>query len=462
MITFRTLDLDGLWLRMDSRNIDPSVLVRRSGVEKITERLDSDHVEVIIGPRQSGKTTVLMMLIDALLQRGVTPQRVFYVNMDTIDRFEQFNNPMLLVEQINHVREKGERVYLFLDEVQRLDTPGKFLKGVYDLGQNIKVLATGSSSLELNSKIKEFLTGRKRETYIFPISFKEYIRYENKVPFHLMPEYLAESSLGQWQELEKIYGLYLNRIMEEMAIYGGYPAVLKAMGHQAKLEELNEIYRSYIKKDIVELLNLGKSELFTNLVKVLSAQTGNLINKSEICSLLGSNMSTVTKYMNILMETYVAAFLPPFVSSPRNEVRSAQKCYFMDNGIRNFTVRQFGEFSLRPDKGAVMENLIFTELAKEGALLDEELFYWRTKNGAEVDFLWRVGTGDDVVPVEIKTGSARPGLLSKSFHSFLETFSPQKALFLNRDLFHIEKIKQTDVYYIPNHWFLLLGRKLIA
>ena len=459
MIRYRTLDIDGLWNKIDSYDIDPNKLVPRLQLKKITGRFQTNHVELIIGPRQSGKTTLLMMLIHELDKGGIPPQKIFYINLDTIDRMEQFKNPMVLVDRVDYFRERGERVYLFLDEAQRLETPGKFLKGLYDLNKKIKVFASGSSALELRSKIKEFLTGRKRETHLYPLSFKELIRFENKMPAASVDVKLEHASTPGWQQKEKIFAPYLTRIMEDMAIYGGYPAVLTTADTEKRLEELEEIYQSYVKKDIIDFLKVDRPDVFNHLVKVLAAQVGNLVNKSEICSLLGSNAVTVTKYMNILKDTYIAAYLPPFVSSRRNEIKSSHKCFFLDNGLRNFALRQFNPLTHRADKGALIENLVFAELVKENALQKEELFFWRTKAGAEVDFVLQGKSG--LVPVEIKAGSARAGLLSRSFHAFLDHFSPGTGVFLNRDLFHVEKIKQTDVYYVPTHWFLLFGLELV-
>jgi uncharacterized protein len=461
MIEYRTLDLDGLWNKIGSRDIDFKKIVPRSQVNKITGRFQSDHVELIIGPRQSGKTTLLMMLIHELTVGAVTPRQIYYINLDTIGEVDQFKNPMLLVKQIDDARRSGERVYLFIDEVQRLAQPGMFLKGIYDLAENIKVFATGSSSMEIKSKTKEFLTGRKRETHLFPLSFKEYIASENKIPGTLSGVKFEEVSVENWRQNEQLYGQYLSRVMEEMAVFGGYPAVITSKDRQASMEELNEIYQSYVKKDVIEFLKVGRSEVFNQLVKVLATQVGNLINKSEICSLLGSNLITVTKYMDILKETYIAGYLPAFVSNRRNEVKSAHKSFFMDNGLRNFSVRQFNALNDRADKGALIENLVFTELVKDNAFYNEELFYWRSKGGAEIDFVLSVPDKGGIIPIEIKSGAARPGLLSKSFHAFLNIFSPKAAIFLNRDLFHIEQVKQTRVYYIPNHWFLLFGPGLI-
>ncbi len=459
MITYRTLDIDGLWNKLDTYEIDADNLVPRNRLTKINQRFQTGHVELIIGPRQSGKTTLLMMLMGELAQQGIPPRKIFYINLDTIDQMEQFKNPMLLVDRLDHFREPGERVYLFLDEAQRLETPGKFLKGLYDLNKKIKVFATGSSTLELRSKIKEFLTGRKRETHLYPLSFKEMIRRENKIPAAAVEVKLDHASTADWRQKEKLFGPYLTRIMEDMLIYGGYPAVLTASAREESIEELEEIYLSYVKKDIIDFLKVERTDVFNHLVKVLASQVGNLVNKSEICSLLGSNAVTVSKYMNILQETYIAAYLPPYVSSRRNEIKSAHKCFYLDNGLRNFALRQFNPISHRTDKGALIENLVFTEFVKDNALQKEELFFWRTKGGAEVDFVLQ-GKGG-IVPIEIKAGTARPGLLSRSFHAFLDHFSPGAAVFLNRDLFHVEKIKQTRVFYVPTHWFLLLGLALV-
>jgi predicted AAA+ superfamily ATPase len=123
--------------------------------------------------------------------------------------------------------------------------------------------------------------------------------------------------------------------------------------------------------------------------------------------------------MNILQETYIAAYLPPFVSSRRNEIKSSHKCFFLDNGLRNFALRQFNPLTHRTDRGALIENLVFTEFVKDNALQKEELFFWRTKGGAEVDFVLQGKSG--FVPIEIKAGTARAGLLSRSFHNDKKT-----------------------------------------
>jgi len=460
MITYSTLDIDGLWSKKESKSISWNKLVPRFPLDNIVNRFSKNYIEIVIGPRQSGKTTLLRMLIHELNKQEIHKDKIFYINLDTAPPLEQFENPMLLVKLLSSRRQGKERLYLFIDEVQRLKNPGKFLKGIYDLEENIKIFVSGSSSLEIKSKIKEYLTGRKRETYLLPISYREYVDFEKKIPISLDQIPLEPSTIGEWRESESLYGEYLRGKMAHLSIYGSYPAVLMEKDSRERMEVLAEIYRSYLKKDVVEFLKIGNSEVFSHLLKVLASQVGNLINKSELCSLLGSNSVTLTKYMDILKETYVTGYLPPYVSSKRNEVKSSHKCYFIDNGLRNFAIRHFNALEDRSDRGALIENLVFGELAKNGFLLDEGLHYWRTKGGAEMDFV--ISHNGSNLPVEIKSGPAKPGLLSRSFHSYLDNFSPTQAIFLNRNLFHIQQFKKTQVFYIPNHWFLLYGPALLG
>ena len=459
MITYKTLDIDGLWNKTESRAFDASNKVFRADINPITGRFDRDLIEIIIGPRQSGKTTLLFLLISRLLSDGILPEQIFYLNLDTTIVVSKFENPSLFVEKLNAQRKEDERIYLILDEVQRLKTPGKFLKGIYDLEKNIKIFVSGSSSLEIRSKIKEFLTGRKRETHLLPLAFQEMVSHENNLPDTLQSIPLQEKTIDQWCRNDSIYGAYLARKMEETAIYGGYPAVYLAENDEERGEILAEIYTSYVKEDVIDLMNIEKVDIFMKLVQTLSSQVGNLVNKSEICSLIGSNSVTVSKFINILKETYIIWYLPPYVRAKRNEIKSAHKCFFIDNGLRNFSVKLFNSLSGRPDRGAVLENLVFTELFKKTSISDV-LYFLRTKAGAEMDFV--LIKNDTAIPIEIKSGSAIPGRYPRSFHSFLNRFSLEFAIYLNKDVFEIDEVGNTKVFCIPIHWFLLFGIEMLG
>ena len=458
MIRYNTIDINDLWNKSEYREFNAEIKIARRDLKPITSRFDKDLIEIIIGPRQSGKTTLLFFLINRLLFEKILPEQIFYLNLDTIVSDSLFNNPSIFVEQLIAKRKSNKRLFLFLDEIQRLENPGLFLKGVFDLQKNIKIFVSGSSSLEIRSKITEFLTGRKRETHLYPLSFTEIVNHENNLPDTFLGTKLTKKTITKWQKNESVFGAYLAQKMIQTATYGGYPAVYLAQNHDERIETLAEIYNSYLRKDIMDLMKIEKIEVFMKLVQTLSSQTGNLVNKAEICSLIGSNAVTITKFINLLKETYIASLLPPYVSAKRNEIKSAHKCFFMDNGLRNFAIKLFSSISDRPDKGAVLENLVFTELFKK-ITLSESLYFWRTKAGAEMDFV--LIKEANPIPIEIKSGPAVSGRYTRSFHAFLNRFSPKTAIFLNKNIFDINCVNQTKVFCIPIHWFLLFGHEMI-
>jgi len=365
MIRYNTVYINGLWNKSASREFDAEEKVSRRDLGSIINRFDKNLIEIIIGPRQSGKTTLIYFLINHLLSDGILPNRIFYLNLDTIVSDSLFNDPSIFIEQLTAKHKNNERLFLFLDEIQRLENPGLFLKGIFDLEKNIKTLVSGSSSLEIRSKIAEYLTGRKRETHLYPLSFAEIIIHEKNIPDTLLETKLAEKTVKKWQKNESVFGAYLSQKMIQTATFGGYPAVYLAESNDEQIETLAEIYNSYLQKDVVDMMKIEKVEVFMKLVQALSSQVGNLVNKTEICSLIGSNAVTITKFISILKETYIASLLPPYTSVKRNEIKSAHKCFFMDNGLRNFAIKLFSNISDRPDKGAVLENLVFTELFKQ-------------------------------------------------------------------------------------------------
>jgi len=459
-IYFRTLDLNGFWNREEILDFNIKSIIPRFKIRKILSRLKEKNIEIITGPRQTGKTTLLYLIMTELLREKRNHKRLFYVNLDTIVNYELFENPYLFYENIKRsfAGDKGIN-YLFIDEVQRLRNPGQFLKGIYDLKKNIKIIVTGSSSLEIKSKMKEFLTGRKRETILLPVSFSEYIDSGRKIPQDLKSLKINNRTLSLWADNELLYGKYLSDKLEYMQLYGGYPAVLTKKNYEQRIEELSEIFNSYIKKDVVEFLKIERIDIYDKLIKAAATQIGNMMNFSELCSLVQGNLITVTKYLSILEKTFITYYLRPFTSKRRNEVKHATKCYFIDTGLRNFAIRQFNKTDARMDSGALLENILLSENLKKQEL-DEEIFYWRTKAGAEIDCV--IKKQGRIIPMEIKSGKIKIGALTKSFRSFINSFSPEKAVFINKDKFGIIKIHKTRVYYIPAKWFLLYGFNLIG
>jgi predicted AAA+ superfamily ATPase len=446
-----------LWDKTEEDDFNKDEFFKRDIFDKLKKGLHTQKIEVIYGPRQSGKTTLLMFLIHHLNTTGIKENNIWYVNFDLISDYTLFEKPENFLRLYDKMNVEG-KVYLFIDEIQRLESPGLFLKSIYDSRRNIKVFVSGSASFEIKAKVKEFLTGRKRLHLVLPLSFREIVNAKGVIPGDLYKQKITGSTIDDWVKTDEIYRKYLDEELDNVMLYGLYPAVYALDDRESRLEELNEIYNSYLKKDVFDYFNVDRPEVFNNLVNVLANQVGNMINVSELCSLLSGSRNTIERYLGILKDTFIVSPLKTFTSNKRSEVKYASKIFFIDLGLRNLALKSFSPITLRPDSGSMSENMVFSELQKNVELLDD-IYYWRTKSKAEVDFVY--SRGEQIIPIEVKTGSAKIGTLTRSFHSFFDTYNPQKAVFLNKDKFAHHKVGQTHVYYIPLRWFLIAGIGMI-
>ena len=208
---------------------------------------------------------------------------------------------------------------------------------------------------------------------------------------------------------------------------------------------LKEIFQSYMEKDIKSFLKVENEKAFIHLVKVLASQVGNIVNKDELSNTLGIHKNTLDNYLFYLEQTFILDFVRPFYRNPRKELLKSPKVYFNDLGMRNFAISSFGEFDFRADKGSLFENFFYLYL-KEKLNQSTQIHYWRTKAGAEVDFV--VLKGLSPVPFEVKATSLNEPKISKSFRSFLQSYQPEKAYYLNLSLNEKVKFEKTILLFL--------------
>jgi predicted AAA+ superfamily ATPase len=317
----------------------PKRVIERRIRKKIITWMDREEVIVITGARQTGKSVLLYELIYEFLLPKTN--NVYYFNLDVPNQLKFFQDPFSLV---NLVRQCRGKVYVLIDEIQRLKEPGLFLKGIYDLHLPLKMIVSGSSALEIKSKIHEALTGRKVLFHLEPFDLIEL----SSVLFPRKDFCEVQQNEGDFR---KVLGHYLT--------YGGYPAVAMAQDSSIKLQLLNEIFHSYLEKDVRDFLGVENETAFRNLVKILSSQIGNLVNKDELSNTLGIHKNTLEHYLFYLEETYIVDFVHPFHRNQRKELLKSPKVYFRDIGVRNFSISNFSDFEFRPDKGSLFENFVY-------------------------------------------------------------------------------------------------------
>lgn len=402
----------------------------RELVAKILTEIPSKEIIVLTGARQVGKTTLLFQIIDHLLnEKHILPKKIFYFNLDTpqtknfVEDNDQFSDFLLSKMKTDLSK---ERIYVFLDEVQRIRNPGLTLKGWYDLNLPIKFIVTGSSSLEVRSEIFEFLTGRKRLFMMQTLSFEEFLNWKGRSP--------AEGD-------NRLFPFW-----QEFVVFGGYPRVVLAQKEQEKLEVLKEIFSSFIKKDITQLLRVENVVAFENLVQLLAENSGSLVNTEELSRTLAIHRQTVEKYLYYLKETYVISLIRPFFKRLRRELVKQPKIYFQDSGLRNFALGAFSNFEKRVDKGVLLETYL-ARCLQERLEFGERLNFWRTLSGAEVDFVLQ--KGPEIQAFEAKASFLKKEVLSRSLHSFIQTYQPTKATVVNLSLRAKTKIGKTKVDWLP-------------
>lgn len=402
----------------------------------MTAHLDQPEITVLVGPRQSGKTTILKRLESELRAGG---RKTLWLNLDFEDDFRHVASQGALLQKIQLELGSGGGV-VFIDEIQRRENAGLFLKGLYDQGLPWKFVASGSGSIELKEKISESLVGRKRLFELSTVSFGEFADFRTGYRY---TDRLRDYFRTEPSKTDQLFREYL--------MYGGYPRVVLADTHQEKMATINEIFRSYLEKDIVYLLRVEKSESFSNLVRVLAIQSGKMVSYSELSATLGLSLATVKLYLWYLEKTYIIDKVTPWYTNIRKEITKAPVYYFRDIGLRNFAAGSFGALS-DSEAGFAFQNVIHAMLKERFSLADSTIHYWRTKDKAEVDFVLR--SGDTVTPLEVKYRDMKKLDVRRSFLGFLTRYHPEFGYIVNRNYSDEALICQTRVRCLP-YWELM-------
>jgi uncharacterized protein len=381
--------------------------------------LHNDRALLIVGPRQSGKSTLAWRILQSLAPN------ILYLNLE---------DPLLrsalgiAVELASLLRERYAFIQaVFLDEAQHLTDAGIFVKGLVDAKLSIPILVTGSSSFHLMSKTRESLAGRADRMRLLPFSLKELIRRENPIN----PAAVRN---------------FCDRIFERQMIHGSYPAVYLARQDQDRVRLLSDLTEALILRDASDLFRIKRVDVFRKLLTLLAGQTGSLVNFSELASVCHIDAGTIHAYVEILEESHIVKAVRPFAGGKRRELTAASKIFFIDNGIRNQLLNAFSaDISLRTDKGALMENWVFSELYKLMPLTSA-IHFWRSKAGGEVDFV--VEQAGKIMAIEVKSADLSRPILSRSGRSFIDAYKPDQFLILNRSLETTLTIDNTRIDFV--------------
>lgn len=366
----------------------------RDIIQTVHRYMEGNEVILLTGARQSGKTTILRTIQEALAAGG---NRVFYCTLEDPDYLNLLNQSPKNLFQIFPLDLKSVN-YVLIDEIQYLKDPSNFLKFFYDLySGNIKIIATGSSAFYIDKKFKDSLVGRRVIIPVRTLSFREFLRFKEEDELTtLLPHKFSEKNYQLADRISLYEKERIRTLYAEFLIYGGYPRVVLAPLSD-KIMILQDIAYSYIKKDVFEA-HIRQDEVFYRLFKLLASQIGNLINMNELSNTLGISRKAILNYLYVMQKSFHIILIRPFYQNIRKELMKMPKIYFHDLGLRNFFVNNFESILTRQDRGELLENAVTRQLIERaGYLAEEKIKFWRSKTGPEVDIIY-----DDTFAFEVK------------------------------------------------------------
>jgi predicted AAA+ superfamily ATPase len=417
-------------------------MIVRKFLSKIIKELSSREVVFLLGTRQVGKTT-----LSKLIAEKSKFEDVFFFDFEDKEYRELFDDVSVKkLEQIFKLEDINieKKILIVFDEIQLLQDPSNMLKLIYDHFPNLKIIATGSSSLEIKAKFSDSLAGRKKVYKIEPLDFDEFLLFkEEEKLLRLRTMFKEEEDKLSMVSIVNSQTKRFLELFEEYLIYGGYPEVVLIESREAKIEKLNSIASSYIQKDIKDLANIENIDGYNKLIQYLSINIGNMINLSSISTAIGLSLPTVKKYINLLQETFIIDELKPFFRNKNKEISKNGKIFFKDIGVRNLQIKNFNRLSYRTDVGELYENYVFNRLESQNIL--SSLYMYRTQSKTEIDFIEINESVASLYEVKSGTNHKIPKAIVEFEKRYEDEFLKIDKFVVNRDILDFKH----GVMFIP-------------
>lgn len=318
------------------------MIIRENYLKKMIDAKDTEFIKVITGVRRSGKSTLLLMFKDYLINNGIKEDNIIYINFESAE-FDDIKDYKDLYKYIKEKIKKG-RVYLLLDEIQNVKSWEKAINS-FKVDFDIDIYITGSNAYLLSSELSTLLSGRYIEIKMYPLSFKEFLKFNNY----------------DNTNLDDKFNEYLK--------YGGLPAItLIKDNDELVLSYLNDIYNTIVKKDIVDRNNIKDVALLENIIKYLATNIGSSVSAKKISDFLNSNKiteksnhQTIDNYLSMLEKSFIVYKANRTDVRNKSLLKTLGKYYISDTGIRNIIL---GFRNINEDH--LLENVVYLELLRRG------------------------------------------------------------------------------------------------
>jgi hypothetical protein len=345
--------------------------VPRSLLDGIIKNIDLPHILSIVGVRRCGKSTLIRQIINHLIgEKKINPKNILFLNLEH-PGFNRYKGEVAYLERIYEdylkLATPEGLVYCFLDEVHFFKEWQVFVKAHYER-KKVKCIVTGSNSRLLSSEFITLLSGRTVPTEVYPFSFSEFLK--------------ARGADYSDPVLQVRHRHKIRNLMDDYLQFGGFPEIA-FMKHPETIRDIHAMYaRSILYQDIAARFGIKKPVDLENLFYYLAANVSSLYTYNSLSKLTDISDKTIKEYLSCFSDAYLLFTIDAFSYSVKQQIKSPKKVYAVDPGLAGSVSFRFSD-----DSGRHLENAVFLELKRRG----HELFYYRTENGHEVDFICRKG-----------------------------------------------------------------------
>jgi predicted AAA+ superfamily ATPase len=367
--------------------------------EPIRQVIRKGQSALILGPRQTGKTTLVKKCLSGL------KNLMEYPLQNPEIRIEMERDPSAIIRQVQ--AQSGKTLIIFMDEAQKVPEVFDSIQYLIDEKKGSFII-TGSSARKLRRKGVNLLPGRIRIYRLDPMQWNEF-------------GWLKDSDAGIFRILNvdsiKEYSF------EKSLIFGTLPGIVSLSDDRERADLLKAYTQTYLEEEIRAEALSRKIGHFGRFLELAARESGTNPNLTKLSLESGVSVPTIKEYYSILEDTLIVEKVEPYLKNARKRILTSPRYYFFDLGVRNALARMpLTESLINVDKGRLFEHAIIIEIIRRirAMNLDYKVCYWRTGAGAEVDCV--IDTGSKVIPVEIKSGSKVTFSALRGLSSFIETY----------------------------------------
>jgi len=391
------------------------LIQRDTYIQKIQSAFELQPIVVLIGARQVGKTSIMQSLKIEAPKLTLDGQ-----DSSVAEIFQKYSDIETYLKLNLNADLNG---YLIIDEFQFISGVSTMMKLLTDHNPQLKILCSGSSSLDILQKVEESLSGRTAIIEVFSLSFEEYLKF---CDINLYNKYLQYDENVSDIVVDKAIAQKINKYV----VFGGLPRTALTSDLSKKVDLLDGIYKTYLLKDVRNYVKNEDVIGYNKLLRLISTQIGNIININELATTSGLPYKKCEEYLYLLEQMYIIKLVEPYFTNKRKTITKMKKVYFNDLGLRNVIYKSFNPLESRADNGALYENFIFLELCRivpESATIN----YYRTLDGSEVDFV--ISTMFEKISIEVKYKQINKPISVRNLTIFNELEGVQKSYLINQN-----------------------------